>query len=263
MRWGCVVSYRYIGSDTGFDFVKLVVAVTLRERERERERPRAHNRKRVWEWDAICLGSLGRCSCNEMSNPKPSPSPSRFVFRRIGCRESRMYTLFISCFFYAQYNTNSFCLLTTFTRSLILSDIREIRRFWDSQKKNKQIEENYLTRPLPRHKTKRKHWRCCLLSRSCCYCFVCMNVLVCACIKTRYVSFSLTFCICYFSFRPRCRCTRPPALPSQSKLNPNYAENKFLNRRRRRLCWRRCRCRCHCLSLGRRRCRWLPHIQAT
>lgn len=41
MRWGCVVSYRYIGSDTGFDFVKLVVAVTLRENERERERETA------------------------------------------------------------------------------------------------------------------------------------------------------------------------------------------------------------------------------
>lgn len=35
---GCVVSYRYIGSDTGFDFVKLVVAVTLRENERETAR---------------------------------------------------------------------------------------------------------------------------------------------------------------------------------------------------------------------------------
>lgn len=53
MRWGCFVSYRYIGSDTGFDFVKLVVvAVTLRENDRvrecqrEREGDRARARKR-------------------------------------------------------------------------------------------------------------------------------------------------------------------------------------------------------------------------
>lgn len=54
MRWGCVVSYRYIGSDTGFDFVKLVVvAVTLRENDRVREgqRARARSRKRARERD--------------------------------------------------------------------------------------------------------------------------------------------------------------------------------------------------------------------
>lgn len=60
MRWGCFVSYRYIGSDTGFDFVKLVVvAVTLRENDRvresarggERETARARSKKRVRERD--------------------------------------------------------------------------------------------------------------------------------------------------------------------------------------------------------------------
>lgn len=81
MRWGCFVSYRYIGSDTGFDFVKLVVvAVTLREndrvreceREREGDRARAlekeSERARSWgETTTVkcrywALLDLGRCS---------------------------------------------------------------------------------------------------------------------------------------------------------------------------------------------------------
>lgn len=184
MRWGCFVSYRYIGSDTGFDFVKLVVvAVTLRENDRvresarggERETARARSKKRVRESAIVgrnddsemsLLASLGSWSLllsDEMSNPSPNPKPSqakskfksnfkliRFLHFTLHFSQNR--TRMPEYFVYlvsSMYNTSY--LLTTFTRSMILSQTFEIH------KKEQANRRNYLTRPSPRHKTKRKH----------------------------------------------------------------------------------------------------------
>lgn len=128
---------------------------TAWERERERERPRAHNRKRVWEWDPIVRrngnsemlplsGILVVAPAVRWVIPVSIPNQVKIQVDSYPCEVSVFLlatrtktlsaesdagrvvcTLCLSCFFYAQYNTNNLCLLTTFTRSMILSDIRD------------------------------------------------------------------------------------------------------------------------------------------
>lgn len=116
------------------------------------------------------LGSWSLLLSDEMSNPSPNPKPSQAKSKSESKSKSKLIRIHTRCFlhFTLHFSQNRFrmpeyfvylvssmyntlYLLTTFTRLMILSQTFKIH------KKEQANRRNYLTRPSPRHKTKRKY----------------------------------------------------------------------------------------------------------